>query len=54
MKIRSLIFVFPILFLGMVSCTPEEYEDLEKEQIETFSTDPPPSEEPGEEVDPNA
>jgi len=52
MKIRSLIFVFPILFLGMISCTPEENEISGKDQIETLSPDPP-SEEPGEIIDPN-
>ncbi|GAA3623164.1 hypothetical protein [Flavivirga jejuensis] len=48
------IFVSIGLFLSLVSasCTPEKTESTEKEQIETLATDPP-SEEPGENVDPN-
>lgn len=41
------------LSLGLNPYILENIKDTKKEQIETFSTDPPPSEEPGETVDPN-
>jgi len=41
-----------LLLLASTSCTPDNFASTKKEQIETLATDPP-SEEPGEEVDPN-
>jgi len=53
-NVMKIIFVSMglLLSLASTSCTPDNFASTEKEQIETLATDPP-SEEPGEDVNPN-
>ncbi|MDO5976918.1 hypothetical protein [Flavivirga jejuensis] len=52
MCIRLVYLMILSLFLGIMSCTPDSIEDTTFEQPKPLASDPP-SEDPGEPVDPN-
>lgn len=52
MCIRLVYLAILFLFLGVMSCTPDNIENTSIEQPKPLASDPP-SEDPGEPLDPN-